>query len=467
MKILNEFTLKSPFCTNTKQYVIARNEETKQSILNFRSSQSRDCFRTSSFAMTLLNELFRVDSLNIIKIIAIIFILLFSYTNILAFSSDSSDDLDIFGYFETQYMPNYLHNEYSQIQSNKLRLDVESNINQNVMFGANFDYINYNGKKIWNILDFFSDDIVSSVPIALRPFYQISYKDTFFLDNAYMKLMFRRFDLTIGKQQISLGSGYAWNPIDVFNYKNLLDPTYEQIGHNAIRLDVMLTNSFYLMCIYAPEDNWENSIKLLRFKGNIGHFDLSANIIEKQWTLTDYFTYYSNKYNRKLYAIDLTGELIGLGVWSEIAYNEIDEIDNAIEHKDFWEGIIGCDYTCDFGLYFILEYYHNSSLKTVSSTDEKYNLNDWMQYFMQEKRSLSQEQIYNYISYPLTDLIRLDNSTIININDQSMILIPTFNYSIFENVDCILMGNFNLGEEDTMFGKNLGNGGIVRVKVYF
>ena len=33
----------------------------------------------------------------------------------------------------------------------------------------------------------------------------------------------------MGKQQISLGTGYVWNPTDVFNIKELFDPTYEHI----------------------------------------------------------------------------------------------------------------------------------------------------------------------------------------------------------------------------------------------
>jgi hypothetical protein len=62
--------------------------------------------------------------------------------------------------------------------------------------------------------------------------------DEMYLDNIYLRTSFQLFDFTIGKQPISLGTGYAWNPLDIFNRKDLIDPTYEQAGINALRMEI-------------------------------------------------------------------------------------------------------------------------------------------------------------------------------------------------------------------------------------
>jgi len=82
----------------------------------------------------------------------------------------------------------------------------------------------------------------------------ITFSDRTFLDNAYLKLSLKAFDLTVGKQQISLGTGYVWNPTDVFNIKDPLDPTYEQPGHNALRVDVALGNNTTLTALASTSE---------------------------------------------------------------------------------------------------------------------------------------------------------------------------------------------------------------------
>ena len=121
--------------------------------------------------------------------------------------------VELFGYFESTLMGAKIKDEFNQLQTNKLRVDLKANLSEKITFGANFDYITYHGKTKWNILDFLSSDVTASIPEAMKGFYLIPFSERSFLDNAYIKMAFKRFDLTAGKQQISLGTGYVWNPI--------------------------------------------------------------------------------------------------------------------------------------------------------------------------------------------------------------------------------------------------------------
>jgi len=386
--------------------------------------------------------------------------MLFSLSPLIA-----QDGVEIFGYFESQIMGTKLNNDFIQLYSNKLRLDLKSNLSKNITFAANFNYITYHGKTKWNILDFLPADAVAEVPPGMEAFYILPFENRHFLDNAYIKLSFKQFDLTVGKQQISLGTGYVWNPIDIFNIKDVLDPTYEQPGHNAIRLDVPLGSMSTVTTLFSPEDNWENSAKLLQFKGQISHFDFSLNAIEKTWCFHDYKQFDFNSMNflemperRRLLGASTAGELFGLGVWAEYAYNWMKISEN------FYELVVGTDYTFDFQTYLMIEYYRN----TLGKTDyTQYNLNDWMRLLATEQKAISRDQIYLFIQHPATDLLNIGFSTIYGLSDNSFALVPTLNYSLSDNVEIFAYLNLNFGSEGKVFSRKMGNGGLIRIRVYF
>lgn len=377
----------------------------------------------------------------------------------------AQNNVELFGYLESQLMGAQIKNSFIQLQSNKLRIDLKADVSDNVSFGANFDYITYHGKTQWNILEYLPDRVTSEAPPELADYYVLPFDDRIFLDNAYLRLSFKYGDVIMGKQQISLGTGYAWNPTDLFNTKDLLDPTYEQPGHNALRLDVPLGTMYSVTALYAVGDEWKNSDKMLRFKGRISHFDYSIIGVEKTWTFHDYTLLDSiNQYflsfpeKRRMVGATTAGELLGLGVWAEYAYNKMDYT------KNFYELVVGGDYTFDFQTYIMLEFYRN----TLGKTDYKqYILNDWMRLLAAELKAISRDQLYGFIQHPVTDLMYLGLSTIFSISDKSLALVPMLNYNIFENVELLAYLNFYLGKEGTAYASNMGNGGLVRARFYF
>ncbi len=377
----------------------------------------------------------------------------------------AQESVDIFGYFESQGSGAAVNNEFLMLYSNKLRVDLKSNPSNTITFAANFDYITFHGQTTWNILDFLPADVVAEVPPGMEAFYVIPFEDQHFLDNAYIKLSFKAFDLTVGKQQISLGTGYVWNPVDVFNIKELFDPTYEQPGHNAMRLDIPLGATSTFTALFSPEDDWRNSGKLIQLKGRISHFDLAITAIEKIWRFHDYtqfdpvsMFFLELPGKRQLLGASTAGEILGLGIWAEYAYNwmEISE--------DFYELVVGMDYTFNFQTYIMFEYYRN----TLGKTDHtEYTLNDWMRVLTMEQKSITRDQLYAFLTHPVSDLMSLGVSTIYSLSDGSLALVPTLNYSLSDNVELFAYLNFNFGEEGKVFSQKMGNGGLIRVRVYF
>ncbi|MBN1273873.1 MAG: hypothetical protein JXB26_16540 [Candidatus Aminicenantes bacterium] len=372
---------------------------------------------------------------------------------------------ELFGYFESQIIGTQLKDDFFQLFSNKLRLDLKSSLSDNITFAANVNFMTYHGKTTWNILDFLPEKASAEVSPGMEELYILPFNDRIFLDNAYLKLSFKRFDLTAGKQQISMGTGYIWNPTDVFNIKDFLDPTYEQPGHNALRLDIPVSHSTTLTALYAPDDSLKNSAKMLLFKSRISHFDISLVGIEKVWRFHDYTQFDVSAQNfvelpgkRQLLGAGTAGELLGLGIWAEFAYNWMETSDN------FYELVVGSDYTFDFQTYVLVEYYRN----TLGKSDyTEYSLNDWMRMMAMEQKTIAGDQVYAFIKHPVSDFVSLGCSAVFCISDNSLALVPLLNWSFSDNVEVLAYLNFNLGKEGKIFAQNMGNAGLIRARIYF
>ncbi|MCK4656282.1 MAG: hypothetical protein KAT85_04600 [candidate division Zixibacteria bacterium] len=373
-------------------------------------------------------------------------------------TSSGKSEVELSGYFEPQYSASYVDDTLLQLNSNKLRLDLSSDLSDGITFTGNVNYLNYNGRTAWNFLDFIPERLRVTARPSLWRFSEFGYEDLIKLDNAYLRMYHKALTATIGRQQISVGSGYAWNPTDLFNTKNILDPTYEQPGVNGLRLDIGLSNDHTVSVFYSPEDNWYQSGKLLRFLGRISHFDFALSAGRKQQEITDYNTLMHTSERRDMLGFDLNGEILGVGCWTENARNFMRK------SSDYWENLAGIDYTFSSGWYVMAEYYHNGRGK---KDYDRYTLYDWMRYFTLETKTLARDQAYLYSIYPVTDLINAGASIVCAISDNSMLLIPTAEYSITNNLTCTLFGNIYIDSEGKMYSRLLGNGGMIRLQAYF
>ncbi len=372
--------------------------------------------------------------------------------------SGTAQTVSVSGYFEPQIMGIHLKNHTYFLNSNKLRVDLGAQASEKVSFGGNFDFIRYTGKTRWNALDYLPEGLTKSVPTFVRSFFRFSYKDSLFLDNAFVRLSFRFGDLTVGRQQTSLGTGYAWNPTDVLNMKNLIDPTYEQPGHNAVRVDIPIGTRYTVVGLVTPGEDLKNWGRLVRFKGQLGHFDYSLIAVETQWEFTDFRRFQSIRENRRLFGGDFAGQILGVGVWGEWASNRMKKSGR------FTEGLLGADYTFRNGCYLLAEAFHSTLGK---NNRRRYTLTDWMQFLIGQKKAISRDQVYFLASYPATDLLTIGLSAVGSLSDGSVAVIPLIRDNVFENVELTVLGNYYHGKTGSVYADHLGNGGLVRLRVYF
>lgn len=355
-----------------------------------------------------------------------------------------------YGYFEAEVNGMQVAGQNYTFGFNKFRLDIESRPSDAVLIGANINFQKYWGKTTWNIYDFlpgYSDlDLINNIEL----------QDTVLIDNIYLRVSFPVADLTVGRQQLSPGVGYAWNPTDIFNSKSLLDPSYEQTGVEALRLDIPLGNRSRASAIILPENNLRMSTQQYSLKGALGSFDF--NISTAYQVSPDDFTpllgslFYKD---RRLTGFSGIGEFLGWGLWGEFGYNVLDVhiplyISSIPEVDDtFIEYVLGVDHTFDNSLYFMFEYLHNGL--GVAQKDQ-ITLNDYIMSLSGETNSLMQDYLFGYIMHPSYDYVTLSAITFANLNDGSGALSPIVDWSIYEDTNLSLQGSVFWGEDDTEFG---------------
>lgn len=405
-------------------------------------------FRISSTSSNCLHNLFYL-----------MFIALFSSCLVIAFPTGlEASEIDLFGYFRNEITLSDLSGNSDIILQNKLRMDLEWFIRENILIGGNVNFLNYEGDIGGNYLDNIPTVVSGKIPQEFRDFFDYSFEDELELDNLFARFRFPTFDMTIGKQQISIGSGYAWNPTDLFNVKSLIDPTDEKPGHEALRIDYPLSLSSNLLIILDMEDSFVDPGFMLRYKTTVGHFDYSLSYCVRELPFNDFDSLHRIVQTREMLGFDFAGEAFGVGLWFEGAYNWVD-----LDH-DFAEWVVGMDYTWENGFYLLLEYFHSDLAKGKS---EEYDINSWMKYLSGETKALSKDNMYLFSSYPATDLLNIGLTILFSISDGSSALVPTIEYSFAENWYLEIYGGFNLGSAGTVYSDELANGLLVRVTRYF
>jgi hypothetical protein len=372
--------------------------------------------------------------------------------------------LEFAAYFENQFYPRELKDEVVLQDYNKLRLDLSAEASENVTFNGDYIYRIFHGATRLNTLDLIPDRVVSEYADSqgttvgsLRPLFEMELEDENFLDNAYVTLYFEHVNIRIGKQQLPWGTGYTWNPTDIFNVKNALDPTYDKEGVNAFKVELPFAIEGMITAILGVDEDLGSSTKAFKGKHHVLGFDLSLSFVEKAQGGFDYILSKELSERRRLLGADFSGQLLGVGVWGEGAYNLMES------SEDFGQYLLGADYTLENGLYFMGEYYKNGVGKT---NKEHYDFNDWMRFLGDEGENLGRDYLFLGERYPIGELWTWANYMVINLNDPSGVFFPWFDYSLGNNTELSFVGYVPFGERETEFGE-FGIGGFARIRVYF
>lgn len=249
------------------------------------------------------------------------------------------------------------------------------------------------------------------------------------VDRANITLRFSRFDIRVGRQAISLGTTYFWNPIDLLtNFSPYeFDRDYKP-GVDAAKIDMTLGEFSGIGLLYAAGKDFDFNKSALLFRPytNIFNFDLSMTT---GWYRRDGF-----------FGFDFSGEVgPGIGLRGEMAYFATHE------ESDFIQVVVGGEYRFKNSFYLSGEYFFNGFGTPHTSRYLSKILSD----------RILEGDLYNischYLgfigTYEITPLLTASLATIVNLIDGSTLIDPTVIYSLSDNAEFVAGMVIGVGDE--------------------
>lgn len=397
-----------------------------------------------------------------------------------------SSSLQIRGYVENtfNYEQSKSQNRELLLNNTRSRLNLSGKPNRNFDFGIGVVGTLNSGATEFDLADYMPDSLREQLLPESVGFFSQKIENEIFLQEAFGTLYMPNFRLRIGRHKFYTGTGYAYNPIDIFNYKNPLDPTYEIDGLDSVLLTAELPRQTEIQGFMKFADRLSDNGYLLRLKTYLKGWDMAIQYSEYTKKRVDWeslnsseaatalmqgepFDSFVRGFRWHLLGMEFAGELGDIGIHGEGGYTFIESKGDAgtLIHaeEDHERFLIGIDYTFDFQLYFIAEYLHIGQGKTDSS---EIALNDRMAYLSGEILSTNRDTVFTGITYPLMDLLDFSLYGILACNDPSAIINPWLQYSVYPGVQLSFSAYIPVGGEQSQNGKS-GPGGFIRLKFSF
>ncbi len=340
--------------------------------------------------------------------------------------------LEFSGYVEGELDPIDLQKVYLIYGYAKIRTDINYNILDNINIKSAIFY-----KTLW------SDKFISTndfTPIEIESEFDMNFlsPDSLYLDNFFINYSFEDLNCTIGRQPITFGGGYVWNPINPFLTKDMLDPTYEIQGVDVARVSYLL-NEVEVEAIVSLNSIQNNQNYLV--SSNFSLLDHDISFIYSDMNSQESFGFYS------------VGEIASIGIWTEYS---------SIVHSSS-NYVLGGDYTFENGVYLMNEYLHQSN---GLNFDGGYDEIEYFVYFFTNPIALAQDYFFTMIQFPILDFTNFSLSQITNLTDKSGMINLQIDHSPLDDVDFTFGVFAFLENSNTEFG--IFNHGLrFRTRYYF
>jgi hypothetical protein len=356
------------------------------------------------------------------------------------------------GYFEHQFAVNHTADAWRQLDYDRFRVDLDARAGRGTFGTAAVVFQLYRGDTEIDVRDLLPANLASDIDSAV-----ITLDHQHFLNHAYVRFQPGPVQLTVGKQYLTWGAAWAFNPTELFRPKDLFEPTYEREGVGALSTTLSLGSLSDVMVAFVPDGAFDTSGKLIRARHHVAGFDLSALAAVTHEALVPAGLGIDPDPLEQRVTVggDVSGELLGLGIWAEGIWS-----DHA--NRRWAEITLGGNYSFTDGTLVLVEGYYNGR----GQSQNPYPVESWLSRLAGSSRSLGTAMFYASGSRPLGQLWHVGMSVLGNAGDGSLVLIPSVAYAFAENVDVVFNGVLTIGGEGTEFGTD-NQGGFLRGRVYF
>ncbi len=271
------------------------------------------------------------------------------------------------------------------------------------------------------------------------------------LDRMNIKVAFPWLDITLGRQAVTFGKTYFWNPLDVFlSFKSIqMDRDYKT-GVDGIRVDLPLGlySGVNLLYVAGKEINFEDSFARTQMDTNISWY--GSSLFARYFTkLKDWdLSFQAGKIYGGYHAGGgTTGELGPLDFRLEAAYffslKQIalpDPLPDLLL-EDYLTAVLGIGHRFENGLLVEIEVFLNGRAQT------EYLESALLRLVHGSNDHLSTRLLGAMLSYDLLPIVNSRLVWIYSLSDRSSLFQPSLSISLTDESDLILGGNICLGEK--------------------
>lgn len=254
------------------------------------------------------------------------------------------------------------------------------------------------------------------------------------LDRLFFQYNSAKISFTLGRQRINWGIHPVWQPNDIFNNFNYLDFNYpERPGSDAVRVQYYTGMTSSLDLAYKIDSNH--------------HSTFGAKYSFNQWN-TD-FQLMFGLMNEKFWVsgFGFSGNLGGAGISGEASYF-IPKDQNTL-FKNTLIASLGFNYMFKNSLFLNLGALFNSQGSKDQVSRSMFTM---MEDITPLDYTKSLGALFVSSSYPITPLINIDLTGMMNPFDGSFYFGPSFNFSLSDNVSFYLIAQTFWGSEGSDYG---------------
>ena len=254
------------------------------------------------------------------------------------------------------------------------------------------------------------------------------------IDRAFIDYTLDKWQFTVGRQRINWGVNLVWNPNDIFNTFSYFDFDYEERpGTDGVKIQYYtgVTSSAQLVYKIGHNNDATAIAGMYRFLKGSTDFQVLGG-----WAGKDF-----------VFGGGWSGDIKGGGFRGEVSYFHPTKKDNGSEQA-FVASVSG-DYTLKNSLYLHTALLFNSNGKTGDAGGNRGIFN---QDLSAKMLSLGMYNLFGQISFPFTPLFSGNFAVIMNPLDQSSFLGPSLTYSIGNNLEIMINGQYFLGHRGTEYG---------------
>jgi len=294
------------------------------------------------------------------------------------------------------------------------------------------------------------------------PYSSMYPRDRVRLDRAVVKLYLKPFDLYVGRQVVAWGTGYGWNPTDMWNVKSPADPTAPKRGINALRAEIPLGAASGISLVVTPGPNLDHTSGGIRIKGHLGRFDMSLSgmrVLTADHALL-------RRPARIMAGADMAGEIGDVGVWAEGVVVNPTYLGGDYTNFDslYVQADAGLNYTFDNGLYIMAEYHYNG---LGSRQPQDYDAFGLLRLFAGDMTGLGQHYAMAGATKDLFDDWMVELFGLGNLSDRSFLVLPSVEYMFHQNIAVKIGARVSIGDREESEYGSLYHSGYLRVTGWF